>query len=79
MNFIKYLNYLLDIGTEYNKYMNRIHFFFTKCLEGDMIPIIEDLQKLIDKPIKEYDKRDWQSVTYVLSKAYYSNHLKDVK
>ncbi len=69
MDYIKYLNYLLNIGIEYVKYMTRIHFFFTECIWGDVTPIIKDLEKLIDKPIKEYNAMDWQSVKYILSKV----------
>ena len=79
MNFVEYLNYLIDIGLSYADHRRRVLFFFSECVGGNVDPIIKDLDKLIEKPIKEFDKTDWVSVSYILSKAYFSKHLKEVE
>jgi len=68
MKFIEYLEFLLDVGLKYRKYITIPHFFFTQCIGGDMSPIIKDLDILIEKPIEKFDKIDWQSMTYILSR-----------
>lgn len=79
MSFEEYLNYLLDINIEFREYISRPHLFFTQCIGGDCSSVSKDLIKLIEKPIKEFTKRDWQSTGYILSKVYYSKHLKEMK
>ncbi len=69
MNYIEYLEYLIDIGIDYNKYFATPQFFFTECLGGDCSAIIKDLYKLIEKPFKQYTKTDWEGVMYILSKT----------
>ena len=79
MNFVEYLNYLIDIGLSYAEDMRRIRFLFSECIGGNSSAIANDLDKLIEKPIKEFDRKDWISINYVLSKAYFSKHLKEVE
>jgi len=67
MDFVEYLNYLLDIRLAYKEKKNRVYFFFSECITGKVDPIIGDLRNLVNKPIEEYDVRDWQSIAYILS------------
>ena len=61
------MDYLLDIMIEYKKYKTKLHYFFSECIGGDVSSIIDDLKGLIEKPVKKYNRRDWQSVYYILS------------
>ncbi len=67
MNFTEYMDYLLDIMVEYKKYTTKVHFFFAKCVGGDVSSIIDELKELIKKPANKYDKQDLRSIYYILS------------
>lgn len=68
MNFVEYLEYLLGIKVEYRKYMMFPPIFFADCICGDISSLIKDLDKLIEKPIKEFTKRDWEGIKYIFLK-----------
>ena len=69
MTLVEYLEYLIIIRNEYNKYKRKIHLFFSKCLGGDSNPIIKDLDKLLKNPPEKYGPSDWKILRWTSEKV----------
>ena len=68
MDFLEYLEFLLDVRINWAKYKKFPALFLVKCMDGDASSLVEDLDKLLEKPLEKFTPRDWASVWYVISK-----------
>ena len=65
LRFFEYLSFLLDVRIKLTNYKRFPGLLLVKCMDGDASSLVDDLDKLLEKPLDEFTPRDWASVWYV--------------
>lgn len=69
MDFLEYLEYLLDIAIEYKKYVQFPKMLFADSMDGSTDSVAKNLDRLLKKSPEEFNQKDLMSIWYVIKKV----------
>ena len=63
--FKEYLDFLLDARIKYEVYRRIPPILYVECIGGKTDVLVKNLDGLLNKPFKEFTKKDWETIQFI--------------